>query len=254
MINLKDFIDKTSKLDTEAFQKAIDLGSSRGGETVFVPFGKYTLSTVVLKDDTNIVFEDGVKIFSAPNISDFNADEEIPYKMYQDLSHSKYTCAMFYADNVKNVSIRGLATIDMLSIWDPEDKRSPYGDGYHRGAKVFSLRKVEGLRLSDVRILNATDISVLMGACKDVIISKLFINSHIDGISPDCCEDVVISDCIIKTGDDALNGIRHFIRLHTAHTDSGKHAKYRRHYAEHFTKSAQKQAFFTLYVFAHTFA
>lgn len=204
MINLIDFIDKTAKLDTDAFQKAIDLGSSRGGETVFVPFGKYTLSTVVLKDNTNIVFEDGVKIFSAPNISDFNPDEEISYKMYQDLSHSKYTCAMFYADNIKNVSIRGLATIDMLSIWDPDDKRSPYGDGYHRGAKVFALRKVERLRLSDVQILNATDISVLMGACKDVIISKLYINSHIDGISPDCCEDVVISDCIIKTGDDAL--------------------------------------------------
>ena len=204
MINLKDFIDKTTELDTKAFQQAIDLGSMRGGETVYVPFGTYTLSTVVLKDNTNIVFEDGVKINSAQKLSDFNADEEVPYKLYQDLSHSKYTCAMFYADNVKNVSIKGQATIDMLSIWDPEDKRSKLGDGYHRGAKVFSLRKVEGLRLYDVKILNATDISVLMGGCKDVIISKLFINSHIDGISPDCCEDVVISDCIIKTGDDAL--------------------------------------------------
>jgi len=204
VINLKDFIDKTTELDTKAFQRAIDLGSMRGGETVYVPFGTYTLSTVVLKDNTNIVFEDGVKINSAPKLSDFNADEEVSYKLYQDLSHSKYTCAMFYADNVKNVSIKGQATIDMLSIWDPEDKRSKLGDGYHRGAKVFSLRKVEGLRLYDVKILNATDISVLMGGCKDVIISKLFINSHIDGISPDCCEDVVISDCIIKTGDDAL--------------------------------------------------
>ena len=204
MINLRDFIDKTAKLDTDAFQKAIDLGSERGGESIYVPFGTYTLSTVVLKDNTNIVFEDGVKINSAPNLSDFNADEEIPYKLYQDLSHSKYTCAMFYANNVKNVSIKGQATINMLSIWDPEDKRSAFGDGYHRGAKVFSLRKVEGLRIYDVKILNATDISILMGGCKDVIISKIFVNSHIDGISPDGCEDVVISDCIIKTGDDAL--------------------------------------------------
>ncbi|MBQ3220125.1 MAG: hypothetical protein IJB32_06025 [Clostridia bacterium] len=204
MINVKDFIEKNSKLDTVAFQKAIDLGSKRGGETVFVPFGTYTLSTVVLRDNTNIVFEDGVKIFSANSLSDFAKDEEVSFKLYQDLSHSKYTCAMFYADNVSNVSVRGLATIDMLSMWDDTDSRSPYGDGYFRGAKVFSLRKVKGLRLYDVKILNATDISVLMGDCKDVIISRLYINSHIDGISPDGCEDVVISDCVIKTGDDAL--------------------------------------------------
>ncbi len=204
MINVKDFIDESSALHTTAFQKAIDLGAKRGGETVFVPFGVYKLSTVVLRSNTNLVFEDGVKIYSADKLSDFAADEEISYDLYQDLSHSKYTCAMFYANEAENISIRGLATIDMLSLWDPEDKRSAKGDGYHRGAKVFAFRKVNGLRLSDVKILHATDISVLMGACKDAIISKVYIHSHIDGISPDGCEDVVISDCIIKTGDDAL--------------------------------------------------
>lgn len=204
MINVKEFIQANSINHTQAFQQAIDLGSKNGGEQVFVPFGTYVLGTVVLKDNTNLVFEDGVKIFSVDKLSDFAPDEEVPYKLYQDLSHSKYTCAMFYADNVSNVSIRGQATIDMRSIWDTTDSRSKVGDGYFRGAKVFSLRKVNGLRLYDVKILNATDISVLMGACKDVIISRLYINSHIDGISPDCCEDVIISDCIIKTGDDAL--------------------------------------------------
>lgn len=202
MINVKDFIDSNSKYQTEAFQKAIDLGSSRGGESVFVPFGSYTLATVVLKDNTNLVFEDGVKIESADNIEDFFKDQPLDQVRYQDLSHSSYTCAMFYADNVKNISVRGGATINMHSKWDPEDKRA--NDGYHRGVKVFSFRKVEGVRLSDVKILYATDISVLLGACKDVIVTKLYIHSHIDGISPDGCEDVVISDCIIKTGDDAL--------------------------------------------------
>ncbi len=214
MINLKDFLVKDSKYDTSAFQQAIDLGSKRGGETVFVPFGTYTLSSVILKDNTNIVFEDGVMIHSAEKISDFNADEPLDEVRYQDLSHSSYTCAMFYADNVKNVSIRGLATIDMHSLWDDDNKRAK--DGYYRGVKVFALRKVEGLRLYDLKIMHATDIGVLMGACKDVIISRLFINSHIDGISPDGCQDVVISDCIIKTGDDALV-------LKTSYFDRQKH-------------------------------
>lgn len=202
MINVKDYICPDDVLDTAAFQKAIDIGSANGGESVFVPYGLYKLSTVVLKDNTNLIFEDGVKIYSADRLSDFAKDEPITFKRYQDLSHSSYTCAMFFADNVNNVSVSGKATIDMRSIWETENSRA--ADGYYRGAKVFSLRNVNGLRLKDFKILNATDISVLMGGCKDVIISGLYINSHIDGISPDCCEDVVISDCIIKTGDDAL--------------------------------------------------
>ena len=204
MINLSDYIDKSAELDTEAFQQAIDLGSLNGGQPVYVPFGTYRLSTVILRDNTNIVFEDGVKIVSAKKLSDFNSDEKTEYTLYQDLSHSKYSCSMFYANNVKNISIRGQATIDMESLWDTLDNRSEFGDGYYRGAKVFALRNVKGLRLSGFKIYNATDIAVLMGGCSDVIISKLYINSHIDGISPDCCEDVIISDCIIKTGDDAL--------------------------------------------------
>lgn len=204
MINVNDYKNLNNKYDTEAFQKAIDIASERGGETVFVPFGEYVLATVILKDNTNLVFENGVKIKSAEKLSDFNKDEDIPFFRYQDLSHSKYTCAMFYADNIKNISISGCATIDMLGIWDEEDKRSDRDDGYYRGAKVFALRKVDGIRITDLKIINATDISILMGNCKNAILSKLYINSHIDGISPDGCEDVVISDCIIKTGDDAL--------------------------------------------------
>ncbi len=202
MINLKDFITGKEKLHTKAFQNAIDFASNHGGETVFVPFGSYVLSTVVLKNNTNIKFEDGTKILSASSLDDFASDEIIDYPLYQDLSHSKYTKAMFYADGVKNVKISGKAVIDMLSIWDTQNKRAK--DGYYRGAKVFSFRKVIGLEIRDIHIYNATDIAILLGACKNAIVSNVVINSHIDGISPDGCENVIISDCNIKTGDDAL--------------------------------------------------
>ncbi len=202
MINLKDCINGTEPVHTGAFQRAIDMGSEHGGESIFVPFGEYTLGTVVLKDNTNIVFEDGVRIRSVGSLDDFADDEEVDHPLYQDLSHSKYTKAMFYADNVKGIKISGKATIDMLSVWDNENKRAR--DGYFRGAKVFSMRKVEDLEIYGVRIINATDIAILMGGCKNVCISKVNINSYIDGISPDGCENVNISDCNIKTGDDAL--------------------------------------------------
>ncbi len=202
MIDIREFISVKEKNHTKAFQKAIDLSSLRGGETIHVPFGQYVLSTVVLKDNISINFDDGVKIISVSSLDDFASDEAKDYPLYQDLSHSKYTKAMFYADNINNVKISGKAIIDMLSIWDTENKRAK--DGYYRGAKVFSLRKVTNLEIRDIHIYNATDIAILMGACKNVSISNVYINSHIDGISPDGCENVIISDCNIKTGDDAL--------------------------------------------------
>ena len=34
MINVVDYLDKSRELDTEAFQRALDAGSAKGGEPV----------------------------------------------------------------------------------------------------------------------------------------------------------------------------------------------------------------------------
>ena len=199
MINLRDFLSGKEVFYTEAFQKAIDCASETK-QTLFVPVGEYLLGTVELKSNVTIQFEDGTKLLGSKDIDDFAEDNILSEPCYQDLSHSSYSKSMFYASNVENVTLRGRFIIDMQSAWAPkESKRTG-----HRGAKAISIKYGENLRFEDFEIHNATDIAMLLGACKQVFIRGLYIRSHIDGISPDGCEDVIISDCNLFCGDDAL--------------------------------------------------
>lgn len=199
MINLKDFIIGNETLYTVPFQKAVDF-ASRKKEPLFVPVGEYLLGTVELKDDVTIIFEDGVKLLGSKNLDDFYDDEFLSMPRYQDVSHSSYTKALFYGSDIKNVCLKGNATIDMQSVWEDSDSRK----SYHRGAKAISIKNAENVTIKDLHINNATDIAILLGRCKDVYVTGITMRTHIDGISPDGCENVIISDCNILAGDDGI--------------------------------------------------
>ena len=199
MINLKQFLTSKNELQTADFQKAIDYCAQNGNEPLFVPFGTYNLGSLNLPSNTTIIFEDGVKIFGSKNLDDYFADEQVK-NAYQDLSHGSYTKSLFYAKNAENITLKGNATIDMQSAWDLDRKRSRSG----RGAKVISFDNVKNVNIIDLKILHATDVAMLLGRTKNVFIRGLFMETHIDGISTDGAEDVVISDCILNCGDDAL--------------------------------------------------
>ncbi len=199
MISLKDFIKGDEVLFTKTFQEAVDFASKKK-ETLFVPSGEYLLGTVELRNDTAILFEDGVKLLGSKNLEDFFADEFLTEPRYQDVSHSSYTKALFYASGVQNISLKGKAVIDMQSVWEHENKRG----SYHRGAKVISIKNCENITVTDIQILNATDIAMLFGRCKNVFVRGVYLRVHIDGISPDGSENVIISDCNLLCGDDAI--------------------------------------------------
>ncbi len=199
MINLKDFIKGDEILFTKTFQEAVDFASAKK-QTLFIPSGEYLLGTVELKNDTSILFEDGVKLLGSKNLDDFYADEFLTEPRYQDVSHSSYTKSMFYASDVKNICLRGRAVIDMQSVWEDENKRG----AFHRGAKPIAIKNSENITITDLQILNATDLAMLFGRCKHVFVRGIYMRVHIDGISPDGSENVIISDCNLFCGDDAI--------------------------------------------------
>lgn len=199
MLNLKDFIEVNEGLVTESFQKAVDTASELK-QTLFVPAGEYLLGTVELKSNTSILFEDGAKLLGSKNLNDFYADKILSEPRYQDLSHSSYSKALFYASDCTNITIKGRGVIDMQSAWAPDESR----DSSHRGSKVISFKNCEHITITDIEILHATDIAMLLGRCKHVFLRGIYMYTHIDGISPDGCEYVVISDCNLFCGDDAI--------------------------------------------------
>lgn len=200
MYNVKDFgaMGNGVNLDSPAIQKAIDTCSENGGGTVFLPVGKYVCGTIHMKSHVHLLFEKCAVILGSKNIADFDPLEENPSNSeYQDLSHSYFHHSLFHADNVEDIAITGFGKIDMQSEWEVTDT-------WCRACKIIAFKECREVIIRDLVMLNATDLAVYLAGCEYVTISGLNIAAHVDGISPDCCRNVTISDCIVDTGDDAI--------------------------------------------------
>lgn len=212
MFNVLDYgaVNDGKTLCREAFQKAIDACYAEGGGTVYIPSGTFLMGTVFLKDNIHIQLDAGALILGSTDLkNDFAPDEAIPYAVYQDASHTFFHHSLFVAENKKHISITGEGRIDMQSKYESDDFTPVRGigvcpKGSFRGAKPIAFKECTDVVLKDFSIYNATDLAIYLAGCEDIRISSLLIDTHIDGINIDCCKNTVISDCIIKSGDDGI--------------------------------------------------
>lgn len=200
MYNVKDFgaVGNGEHLDTIGIQKAIDTCAANGGGTVFIPAGRYVCGTIHIKSHVHIFFEKAAIIMGSKNVSNFDSLEENPSNnLYQDISHSYFHHSLFHADNVNDISLSGFGKIDMQSEWE-------IVEDWCRACKIIAFKECSQVVIRDLVMVNATDLAVYLAGCEYVTISGLHIATHVDGISPDSCRNVTISDCIVDAGDDAI--------------------------------------------------
>jgi len=187
-------------LSTKAVQDTIDACSANGGGRVVIPDGVFVLSTVFLKDNVTIYLEKNAKVLGSLNFSDYAPHEQIDYPAYQDASHTYFHTSMFVGIGLKNICITGKGIIDMRSVWDDENIRKMA----HRGAKTIALKNCNCVEISNVTVLNTTDLAIYFAGCEKVEVYGVKLRVYIDGISPDNCKDVSIHDCDVETGDDGI--------------------------------------------------
>ncbi len=212
MFNILDYgaVSDGKTLCRDAFQRAINDCAKAGGGTVYVPNGRYLLGTVFLRDNVHIHLDAGALILGSTDLkNDFAPDEAIPYAVYQDASHTFFHHSLFVAEGCKNISITGSGRIDMQSKYESDDFTPVRGigvcpKGTFRGAKVIAFKECTDVVLKDFSLYNATDLAIYLAGCEDIRVGGLLIDTHIDGINIDCSKNTVISDCIIKSGDDGI--------------------------------------------------
>ncbi len=206
MYNILDFGAVSDGVTNSApfIQKAVDHCAKNGGGVIYVPYGKYVMSSVHLHSNIHFVFEPGVLILGSLNPDEFDAREEIDYPLYQDCSHSYFRRSLFWAENCENISFSGNATIDMREVWENTLVPNEHPWVGCRANKIITLKNCKKVDISDLKMYNATDLAVYMAGCEDVKVTGLTMRVNIDGISPDCCKNVVISDCNVVAGDDGI--------------------------------------------------
>lgn len=212
MYNVKDFgaVGNGISVDSVAIQRAIDYCETIGGGTVYIPEGKYLCGTVHLKSNVHVFLDHGATVLGSKNPDDFDPyEEDAANTEFQDRSHSYFHHSLFHADSAEDIALTGFGRIDMQSAWE-DLTFFEFGSGENRGqrwcrgAKAIAFKECKNVVIRDLCVRNVTDLAVYLAGCENVTVSGLNIATHVDGISPDCCKNVVISDCIVDAGDDAI--------------------------------------------------
>ena len=192
-------VSSSEIIQTKKIQELLDIASEHK-KTLYFPKGTYVIGTIHLRNNSSIELEEGALIFGAPSFYDFDQQEKIDYPAYQDQSHTYFDCSLLIGKNVSNISICGKGVIDMRSVWDEDNVR----DIVHRGPKCITLKECNNISIFDITVLNATDLGIYFAGCDTVLIDGVKMRTHIDGISPDNSKNVVIKNCDVETGDDAV--------------------------------------------------
>lgn len=198
--------------NADAIQQAIDAASINGG-TVIVPPGQYLSGTIVLKSNIDFHIEKGAVLISSLNENDI-LDFARLFDDDNECTGWDGGCFLF-ACHEKNITISGGGIIygqgDKVFFDDNADNGAhecPLNVTAFRPRTTF-LEDVENLTVKDVTFKDAAFWTLHMAGCRNVLIQNIKILNDVrgannDGIDPDSCKDVIISGCIVKTGDDAI--------------------------------------------------
>ena len=186
--------------DAIYIQKAIDACHENGGGKVVCEAGTYLCSTIVLKSNVDFYLEPGCVINSSLERDHYKNGKE----------------ALIEAKDAENISISGFGIIDgrsQLIFYD--DGQDPlheapldYPNNTFR-PKTSKFENVKNITIRDITIKNSVLWTLHFAGCEYVTVSGIKILNDIrsnenDGIDPDCCKNVIISDCIITAGDDPI--------------------------------------------------
>ena len=228
--NICDYgaVGDTTRLSTEAVQQAIDACSQAGGGRVVVPTGSFKIGSIQLRSDVQLHLEHGATLYGSTDIKDYR-----PMKSdYVSLRTQTTTIQLIYADGVKNVVVSGTGTIDGRGAafpklsWNDEGITRPHLIRFIQSTDItvkdVTLKnsgcwmqhylacdrvKIEGIKVFNRN--NYNNDALDLDGCHDVLVTNMIADSDDDAItlkstSPRLCENVRISNCVVSSHCNAI--------------------------------------------------
>jgi polygalacturonase len=178
--------------DTKAIQEAIDACHKSGGGTVYFPPGTYLTGSLRLRSNIALYLDHGATIMASKDDNDFDPYETLAFENDADHETSYFHHAHLWGEDVERVAVIGTGVID--------GNRTKRG-----GPKSIALKRCKYVTIKDITILNAPNYAISMLGTDHVNIDGVSIlNGYCDGIDPDACHHVRISNCHIESWDDAI--------------------------------------------------
>ena len=203
LFNVREFgaVGDGSTLDTKAIQKAIDACHDAGGGTVRVPAGRFVIGTVHLKSNVTLSLDYGAEILGSQDRKDYPIDKLRP-------SREGQSQCLLYAEDASNVRLEGLGVIDGRGQPEFFPKRAGTG-GRDDRPRLIRFENCEKMTFAGLTYSNPAFWGIHLVDCKDVHFTAVKIrmrnnHSNNDGLDIDGCENVLIENCDIVSGDDAI--------------------------------------------------
>ncbi|EMI43499.1 glycoside hydrolase family 28 protein [Rhodopirellula sp. SWK7] len=198
--NVRDFgaIGDGTSHDTQAVQATLDACATEGGGIVRVPPGNYVIGTITLKSNITLSLDHGAALLGSQDIKDY------PTKELRPAREGNSQC-LLYAEDATNIRVEGLGVIDGRG----KPEVFPRLRGRDERPRLMRFENCEKVTLAGLTYKDPAFWGIHLVDCRDVHIDGItirFRNNHFnnDGIDLDACENVLIENCDINSGDDAI--------------------------------------------------
>jgi len=224
--------------DTEAIRKAIVGATNVGGGTVYIPAGRFISGSIHLKSNITLHLDAGAVLAFSRDFDDYLPMVRSRWEGTECLNFSP----PIYADRAENIAIVGRGLIDGQgrAWWDFHRKlRAEFQQkkkieelpkwsrlfaeknagslamgrweqmGYFLRPPMIQPVECHNVRIEGVSLKDPPFWTINPVYCENLTVTGISIKNpedspNTDGVNPDSCRNVHISDCHISVGDDCI--------------------------------------------------
>ena len=218
---------------TEAIRAAIASAAAKGGGTIYFPAGTFLTGPIHLQSHITLFLDSGSVVKFTTNFDDY-----MPFvpSRWEGIEVTNFS-PLIYAQNAEDIAIRGRGTLDGQGQawwsylgyarghkapgrdkWQAEFVRlNPHpmvADTYHTLEMGFMRPpfiqpyNCTNVLVEGVTIINSPFWTISPVYCENITVSCVTIHNpsspNTDGIDPDSCRKMRVSNCDISVGDDCM--------------------------------------------------
>ncbi len=189
-------------LDSAAIQAAIDACAEQGGGTVYLPAGQYHSGSLFLRNDITLHLDAGAALLGSENPEDYPVIHSRWEGIHQD-THAP----LIGGEHLHNIAITGRGTVNGRGgVWWKAKNENTLA---HPRPRLVSFSGCSNVLVEGITAINSPSWTINPIHCQNVNIHAITIinpadSPNTDGINPDSCRLVRISDCYISVGDDCI--------------------------------------------------
>lgn len=151
---------------------------SEGNRAYYFKKGNYDVTSITVPSDSVVYFESGafLKFYEAADGDSFNS---------------------FGSIGTKNIKVYGSGLFDFSGCTGGDVKTK----------MAFQFENVENIEVKDIISVNSHTWTMCFWYCRDIKVSELMLfgyRTYSDGVMLSDCNGAVVSDCFVRTGDDAM--------------------------------------------------